>query len=125
VEKQRIPQTFIPNCVSFSDDNLSVQSNLPSPKFNPSSKRSLAIGASTDDEDDDVDGLGGQGKNMTTPERNVELYHHLKVFRSLAIPTDDEIADYHRGNTLVQQHPTSIESMRQQAHEAHTTLRTA
>jgi hypothetical protein len=125
VRKQQISQTFIPNCVSFSDDNLSVESNLPSPKFNPSSKRSLAIGASADDEDDDIDGLGGQGKNMTTPEKDVELYHHLKVFRSLAIPTDDEIADYHRGNAVVQQHPASIESMEQKSHEAHTALRTA
>jgi hypothetical protein len=126
LQKQQIPPTFIPNCVSFADDNLSVQSNLPSPKFNPSSKRSIRIGASTDDEDEDMDGLDGQGKNTTPPAKDVELYQHLKVFRSLAIPTDDEIADYHRGEAVLLQHPASVESIRQhQAHEAHTTLHTS
>ncbi|CAB9500664.1 expressed unknown protein [Seminavis robusta] len=92
----------IPNCVSFSDDTLSVQSNLPSPKFQPSSKRALAISASSSDDDGDSDSDGSiKGKQ----ERQVELYQDLKVFRSLAIPTDDEIDDYHQcqndGTTLL------------------------
>ena len=66
--------TSIPNCVSFSDDTLSVESNLPSPKL---------LKRTTTDEDDD-----------TNPD--VELYKDFKMFQSLAIPADDEIDEYHQ-----------------------------
>lgn len=63
-----INNTIIPECVSFLDDTLSVQSNLPSPNQSIIS-----------DED---------------PPQDVELYKDFKMFQSLAIPGDEEIDEY-------------------------------
>lgn len=72
-QKQQPPHninnTIIPECVSFLDDTLSVQSNLPSPNQSIIS-----------DED--------------PPPQDVELYKDFKMFRSLAIPGDEEIDEY-------------------------------
>ena len=77
--------TIIPNCVAFTNDSSSVQSNLPSPS---SSKQPIDMSMEVDEEDE------------ANPD--VALYKDFKMFQSLAIPADDEIDEYHRDQELKQ-----------------------
>lgn len=73
--------TVIPNCVAFSEDTLSVQSNLPSPRIQNSKLPSLDVSLEEDENDANPD---------------VEVYKEFKMFQSLAIPAEDEIDEYHQ-----------------------------
>ena len=89
-QQQQSPR-IIPNCVSFSD-NVSVESNLNSPSFQPSPKTAKVTRTIVD-----VDEIIAAANNKALKKQpgDVELYKDLKVFQSLAIPTEDEIDDYH------------------------------
>ena len=100
-EEQQSPCAF-PNCVSFADDNISVESNLQSPSLQPSPKNSAKVTRTIVDVDEVIAAAIAnsqtnkmKGKKEEELEGNVGLYKDLKVFHSLAIPTEDEINDYH------------------------------
>lgn len=85
--QQEIPR-IIPNCVSFSEDTLTIHSNLNSPVFHPSPKQATPVRPVCD-----ITKVDSRSPK-TSGERDVELYKDLKVFRSLAIPSEEEIDDY-------------------------------
>ena len=87
------PRRVIPGSVSWSEDNQSIQSNLPSPQFQHIPRDMYATST-----------------NSSQGEKSVELYKDLKVFKSLAIPNDDEIDDYHYYQHQYQQEPPPVDN---------------
>ena len=123
-EQQQSPRAF-PNCVSFADDNVSVESNLQSPSLQPSPKNSAKMMRTIVDVDEVIAAAiansqktrKGKQEKHEEPEGTVELYKDLKVFHSLAIPTEDEVSDYHelrdQQQLLLPQRQPSLEATKQ------------
>ena len=100
-QQQQSPRV-IPNCVTFGDDNDSVKSNLQSPSLQPSPQNSANMTRTIVDVDEVIAATitDSQRTNQSEGEKeenrgDADLYKDLKVFHTLAIPTEDEINDYH------------------------------
>ena len=91
------PYKSFPKCVTYSDDNVSIDSNLNSPSLQPSPKNSKAMTSRPIIDVEEVIASASRtllSRNSPSGERAVGLYKDLKVFQSLAIPTAHDIDDY-------------------------------